>query len=549
MADSEKRLLRTELVKITRQLALKETTGQMAFDIIDWQASMIMDRDLTILDQTRTIERLNKEVQLWHIPHNSQGRVATVDCDPHTCEHAKENVNLKRTIERLNQEIAVLRGSAKPNCTEPTQDPNLSVSDTCDPDTCKHAIENKDKSKRLAYYENAHSPSSKNNLRTQQAKRDNRKHPDEYKTPGAKTGHKGTSHNRKPTETKLYKDTACPCCQNTDIAAEESFYRNITDIPVIPQAVTTKHVGFKHHCNDCEHEWDTRNQIPYTPGTEFGNNLLTFVCQCLSCPMTQGMIRGFFDFFGLPVAKSTINNAIFALAKQIQKRFVEKVWKKAVITRFVKFDETPFKVIYKLGYVWICVTDTAVLVVVANTRAAIVLDKYFAKFKGKPKTVDGYAVYPATDDTQRCWDHFKRDSENVILYSEYPLIAQKLHNRLMKLYHIAKGRPPGDVSDLIARTLDIADEHEKYGHKFATKLRKAAPYLYTFVNHPGMDPTNNEAERYMRPVAIRRHISLHFTSEPGMEAWSSIWTFVFTCRKQGKSIKEECLKILSPTFE
>ena len=40
MADSEKRLLRAELVKITRQLALNETTSQMAFDIIDWQASM-----------------------------------------------------------------------------------------------------------------------------------------------------------------------------------------------------------------------------------------------------------------------------------------------------------------------------------------------------------------------------------------------------------------------------------------------------------------------------------------------------------------------------
>ena len=71
------------------------------------------------------------------------------------------------------------------------------------------------------------------------------------------------------------------------------------------------------YCNDCQHEWDTRNQIPYTPCTEFGINLLTYLCQCLSCPMTQGMIRGFFDLFGLPVSKSTINNAI-ALAKRIQ---------------------------------------------------------------------------------------------------------------------------------------------------------------------------------------------------------------------------------------
>ena len=96
----------------------------------------------------------------------------------------------------------------------------------------------------------------------------------------------------------------------------------------------------------------------------------------------------------------------------------------------------------------------------------------------------------------------KRDSKNVEISSQYPMVAKKLYTKLMKLCHIAKGRPPGDVSDLIARTLDIAEQHEKYGHKFATKLHRAAPNLYTFVNHPGMDPTNNEAERYMRPMTI-----------------------------------------------
>ena len=115
-----------------------------------------MDRDLKILDQTRTIERLSKASTLLHTLHNPQGRVETIDCDPHTFEHAKENVNLKRTIERLNQEIATLRGSTKPNHTESTQDPNLPVLHPCDPDTCKHAIENKDKSTRLAYYKKMH---------------------------------------------------------------------------------------------------------------------------------------------------------------------------------------------------------------------------------------------------------------------------------------------------------------------------------------------------------------------------------------------------------
>ena len=85
---------------------------------------------MKILDQARTIERQSKEVQLLHTSYNPHGRVETIGCDSHTCEHV---------------------------------------------------IENKDMSKRLAYYENAHGPSSKNNLPTQQAKRNNRKDSSEYK--------------------------------------------------------------------------------------------------------------------------------------------------------------------------------------------------------------------------------------------------------------------------------------------------------------------------------------------------------------------------------
>ena len=77
--------------------------------------------------------------------------------------------------------------------------------------------------------------------------------------------HKDKSHNRKPTKTRSYQDTICTYCQNTGIESKESSHRNVTDIGEIPKAVTTKHSGFKHHCNNCKHKWDTSDKIPYTP--------------------------------------------------------------------------------------------------------------------------------------------------------------------------------------------------------------------------------------------------------------------------------------------
>ena len=93
------------------------------------------------------------------------------------------------------------------------------------------------------------------------------------------------------------------------------------------------------------------------------------------------------------------------------------------------------------------------------------------QFKNKPKTVDGYAAYPTTEDTQRCWSHILIDSKNTIDTSEDKPAAQLLHEQLQEILHIAKGRSPGDVSDLSARILAIADKHEELGHKFATTLR------------------------------------------------------------------------------
>lgn len=50
------------------------------------------------------------------------------------------------------------------------------------------------------------------------------------------------------------------------------------------------------------------------------------------------------------------------------------------------------------------------------------------------------------------------------------------------------------------------------GKAFATKLANAVPFLFTFVNHPGVDPTNNESERMLRPIVISRKTGFRIAS-------------------------------------
>ena len=50
-----------ELARDASQLDAK-ATSQMAFDIINWKDTVIMNRDLKILEQARTIAVLKKEI-------------------------------------------------------------------------------------------------------------------------------------------------------------------------------------------------------------------------------------------------------------------------------------------------------------------------------------------------------------------------------------------------------------------------------------------------------------------------------------------------------
>ena len=85
-----------------------------------------------------------------------------------------------------------------------------------------------------------------------------------------------------------------------------------------------------------------------------------------------------------------------------------------------------------------------------------------------------------------------------------------LHCRLQDLYHQAKLEPP-DISDarhweLVCRAQSMARAYAGLDDEFAVRLENAAPDLFTFIRHPGMDPTNNESERVLRKVVIHRKI-------------------------------------------
>ncbi len=70
------------------------------------------------------------------------------------------------------------------------------------------------------------------------------------------------------------------------------------------------------------------------------------------------------------------------------------------------------------------------------------------------------------------------------------------------------------------------------------ELSKWWPALWTFARVEGMEPTNNVAERALRPAVLWRKGSFRSDSQAGSRFAERLLTVVASCRQQGRSVLE-----------
>jgi len=66
------------------------------------------------------------------------------------------------------------------------------------------------------------------------------------------------------------------------------------------------------------------------------------------------------------------------------------------------------------------------------------------------------------------------------------------------------------------------------------RLWKQRDYLRVFLDHPGVDPTNNLAERQLRPAVIARKLSCGNKTLAGAKAWQILASFAVTCSQRSR---------------
>jgi transposase len=391
----------------------------------------------------------------------------------------------------------------------------------------------------LAKYENAHTPPS--------LKRGGRRKKSQNKgekgKPGQKKGHKGTTRPFATPDVQVeVTENCCPYCETElgDPIRVES--RIIEEIPEPQPVIVTEFKIAHYRCPCCQKEVIATNENCPKEGM-FGNNIIaqaTLMKYADRLPHRK-IQNALWRLYGLDICPATILDLTRRSADAVQPQY-EEILDKVRNAPILYVDETSIKVQGVKYWIWVFTTASETFFAVRNSRGMKVLMEVLTrKFKGII-VCDGWRSYTSfTKRIQRCWAHLLRESKDLTVKIEE---AVPLHKALLRLYKklvkLLGNDPPPEVRKQLwyeARATlrrwirkSYADEKVK---KLIGKISNGFEYWFTFVIHPGVEPTNNRAERALRENVVLRKIIGTLRNMKGTMIHERITTVLATWEQQG----------------
>ena len=221
-------------------------------------------------------------------------------------------------------------------------------------------------------------------------------------------------------------------------------------------------------------------------------------------------------------------------------------------SKCVHSDETGHNRDGKNQWMWGFVSHTAAFFSIQASRGKKVLDAMMGDFKNIIVS-DRYAAYNVFDSSQRqiCWAHLKRDFTKLSEKNNEIIarIGKKLltcESTLFTIWHEFKTEKI-TRDELLLQAKPIRKcvgellEQGSYTDpalravRFCKNLLEKFNALWTFLEIEGIEPTNNHAERSLRPAVIWRKKYFCTRSDYGTEYVARSASINMTCKLQKKS--------------
>jgi hypothetical protein len=375
--------------------------------------------------------------------------------------------------------------------------------------------------------------------------------PEQRKRPGRKEGHEGCFRTEPPVIDELIDVPLerCPRCGGAlqSVSVLEQVIEEIE--PVRPKVIKLRtRVGL---CTCCGQ--NVRSTHPLQSSLAGGcarvqlgpralglAALLNKVCGLTMRKTTLVMQK----LCGLKLSAGGLSQAMCRVARRVAGHY-EKLIEEIRASPAVNADETSWYVGRAGFWLWCFVTPCGTVYRVDDSRGSDVVRAVLGENFAGVLVSDCLRSYdPVNCRKHKCFAHHLRaiaqaGGENPGEYLRQWRVLLKTANMLYQERRSIEARRFEqmrlNLEALKDRLLDqpLSDEADK---KIRARLIKHRPHLLRCLQEPAAEPTNNRAERALRPAVIARKLSCGNRSENGKRAWEVLASLGATCQQRGQDL-------------
>lgn len=365
-------------------------------------------------------------------------------------------------------------------------------------------------------------------------------------------------HREVATDVVVHVVDNCPDCGRHLCGGSVHRSRQVIDIPKVSYTVT-EHRMVGRYCGVCKKRHiasaDLSNDV--VGRHRVGVRLMSLIGYLgEACRMPKRTIQTYIQsVYGLHLAVGEITELLHTLARKGQ-AFYEKLQDELRDGPFVHADETSWREDGVNGYVWSFSNPTSRLYLRDQSRGHHVPEAALGEQFDGVLVSDFYGGYNYhLGEHQRCWAHLIRDLKELREKHPRDRIVVSWVKKVLALYQKACDFSSEIRAKRVRARFQFQNRLVALGEKYidedvpqrvlAQRCVKYANELFTFIEHVGVPPDNNAAERAIRPLVIARKVSGGTRSEHGSDTKMVLASLFGTWRLRGLDPLQECCRILA----
>jgi transposase len=361
----------------------------------------------------------------------------------------------------------------------------------------------------------------------------------ERRKSGGKPGHRG--HRQvllEPTSTVSLFPAVCACGHRELSELTPYPIHQVIELPIIRPDVThwLLHQG---RCQSCSTL--CKATVPCDQVSGYGPRLTGFVGEMAgivgaSRSAVQDLCA---SVLGIPLSKGAIQKMVDRVSAAILPHYtaIGEVARTSLVNYI---DETSWLTNGDRRWLWVMANPAVAYFQIHSHRSKVAFAQLIADWRGILVS-DSYSVYqPWQGPRQSCLAHLIRTAKGLAEHLDAGIASfgHRVHVELQRLCHMGTERPTvGQWRAWYARFSALLIQHTGGADKsgtFARRLQREGESLWTFLDIPGVEATNNIAERAHRFGVLGRKRSQGTCSEKGNRWVERVLSLRHTCRIRGR---------------